>query len=68
VIHPRTSLRSCYSLTDAKAPAGERQALMELFSGAFGHARNPLSHREIAIERATAARLISLTSYLLSML
>ncbi len=61
--HPETG-----PLTDAKAPSGERQALMELFSGAFGHARNPLSHREIAIERATAARLIALASYLLSLL
>jgi uncharacterized protein (TIGR02391 family) len=61
--HPDTG-----PLSDATAPAGERQALMELFSGAFGHARNPLSHREIAIERATAARLIALASYLLSML
>jgi hypothetical protein len=50
--HPETG-----PLTDAEAPSGERQALMELFSGAFGHARNPLSHRAITIERATAARL-----------
>jgi uncharacterized protein (TIGR02391 family) len=53
-------------LTDGETPAGERLALMELFSGAFGHARNPLSHRDVAIERVDAARLIALASYLLS--
>jgi Protein of unknown function (Hypoth_ymh) len=41
---------------------------MELFSGAFGHARNPLSHRDVAIERVNAAQLIGLASYLLSLL
>lgn len=59
--HPETG-----PLCDQAAPAGERQALMELFSGAFGHARNPLSHRDVAITRIEAAQLIGLASYLLA--
>jgi hypothetical protein len=54
-------------MTDKHAPAGERQALSDLFAGAFGHARNPLSHRDVAISRVDAARLIGLASYLLSL-
>jgi uncharacterized protein (TIGR02391 family) len=54
------------SLTDMDAPAAERQAMMELFSGAFGYARNPVSHREIGMSRIDAARLITFASYLLS--
>jgi uncharacterized protein (TIGR02391 family) len=60
--HPETG-----SLTDTETPQAERQALMELFSGAFGHARNPPSHRDIVIARADAARLIGLASYLLEL-
>ncbi|RXH21198.1 hypothetical protein XH94_38110 [Bradyrhizobium zhanjiangense] len=54
-------------LRDKLAPPGERQALMELFSGAFGLARNPLSHRNVAVSRVEAAQLIGLASYLLTM-
>jgi hypothetical protein len=43
----------------------ERQAVMELFSGAMGHGRNPPSHRDVVIKRETAAQLIGLASYLL---
>jgi uncharacterized protein (TIGR02391 family) len=54
-------------LTDMNTPAGERQAVMELFSGAIGHGRNPPSHRDVVIARADAARLIGLASYLLEL-
>ena len=54
-------------LTDMNTPAGERQAVMELFSGAIGHGRNPPSHRDVVIARADAARLIGLASYLLQL-
>jgi uncharacterized protein (TIGR02391 family) len=54
-------------LADMNTPASERQAVMELFSGAIGHARNPPSHRDVVIERADAARLIGLASYLLAL-
>ncbi|MGY4294614.1 hypothetical protein ACVWXN_002709 [Bradyrhizobium sp. i1.4.4] len=53
-------------LRDKVAPASERHALMELFTGAFGLARNPLSHRDVAISRVEAAQLIALASYLLT--
>ena len=54
-------------LADMSTPAGERQGVMELFSGAIGHGRNPASHRDVAISRAAAAQLIGLASYLLSL-
>lgn len=54
-------------LADMSTPAGERQAVMELFSGAIGHGRNPPSHRDVVIARADAARLIGLASYLLEL-
>ncbi|SHN85529.1 TIGR02391 family protein [Bradyrhizobium erythrophlei] len=54
-------------LADMSTPAGERQAVMELFSGAIGHGRNPASHRDVAISRTAAAQLIGLASYLLSL-
>jgi uncharacterized protein (TIGR02391 family) len=53
------------NLTDMDSPQAERQAVMELFSGAMGHGRNPPSHRDIVIERESAAQLIGLASYLL---
>jgi hypothetical protein len=55
------------ALTDMNTPAGERQAVMELFSGAIGHGRNPPSHRDVVIARVDAARLIGLASYLLEL-
>jgi hypothetical protein len=32
----------------------------------IGHCKNPTSHRDVVIERVTAARLIALASHLLS--
>jgi uncharacterized protein (TIGR02391 family) len=52
-------------LTDKEAEGGERTAMMELYAGAIGHCKNPTSHRDVAIDRATAARLIALASHLL---
>jgi uncharacterized protein (TIGR02391 family) len=50
------------NLTDMDSPQGERQAVMELFSGAMGHGRNPPSHRDVIIERENAAQLIGLAT------
>lgn len=55
------------ALRDRLAPAAERQAMSDLFAGAFGHARNPPSHRDVSIHRLDAAKLIGLASYLLSL-
>lgn len=51
-------------LTDKTLVAAEREAEMHLFAGAIGHAKNPASHRSIAIGPAEAARLIVFASYL----
>lgn len=53
-------------LTDKTLPAGEREAEAALFAGALGHARNPVSHRDVDMEPAEASRLIMLASHLLS--
>jgi uncharacterized protein (TIGR02391 family) len=58
--HPRTG-----ALTDPSAVAAEREAVMHLFSGAIGYAKNPTSHRDVAINPAEAARLIIFASHLL---
>jgi uncharacterized protein (TIGR02391 family) len=58
--HPDTG-----PLTDRSAIAAEREALMHLYSGAIGHCKNPVSHRDVSISRKTAARLIALASHLL---
>jgi hypothetical protein len=34
-------------LTNGDSIMAEREALMHLFSGAIGHAKNPPSHREV---------------------
>jgi hypothetical protein len=39
---------------------------MDLFAGAFGHGRNPPSHRRIELGAVKAAQLIGLASYLLT--
>jgi uncharacterized protein (TIGR02391 family) len=39
--HPETG-----PLTDMAVVRAEREAVMHLFSGAIGHAKNPMSHRE----------------------
>jgi uncharacterized protein (TIGR02391 family) len=52
-------------LTDMTVVTAEREAVMHLFSGAIGHAKNPLSHRDVAITAQEAARLIIFASHLL---
>jgi hypothetical protein len=44
----------------------EREAMSALFAGAMGHCKNPSSHREVDMDRVSAARLIAFASYLLS--
>jgi hypothetical protein len=58
--HPQTG-----PLTDMSTITGEREAIMHLFSGAIGHAKNPTSHRHIVIAADEAARLIVFASHLL---
>jgi uncharacterized protein (TIGR02391 family) len=58
--HPETG-----PLRDAKQDPGERQALMELFSGAIGSYKNPHSHRNMIIDAAQAVEMIMLASHLL---
>lgn len=52
-------------LTDMTVVPAEREAVMHLFSGAIGHAKNPTSHRDVAITAQEAARLIIFASHLL---
>ena len=53
-------------LTDARAPAGERDALASLFSGAIGYFKNPQSHRNVGtIDPRDAVELIMLANHLL---
>jgi uncharacterized protein (TIGR02391 family) len=52
-------------LTDKSAVASEREAVMHLFSGAIGYAKNPGSHRDVTMEPHEAARLIVFASHLL---
>ena len=58
--HPDTG-----PLRDPKQDPGERQALMELFSGAIGSYKNPHSHRNVIIDAAQAVEMIMLASHLL---
>jgi hypothetical protein len=51
-------------LRDPALMYAEREAEMHLFSGAIGHAKNPGSHRAVAITAQEAARLIIFASYL----
>jgi Protein of unknown function (Hypoth_ymh) len=52
-------------LTAMSAVVAEREALMHLFAGSIGHAKNPTSHRHVVISAAEAARLIIFASHLL---
>jgi len=53
-------------LTDMDAESGERQARMELFSGALGSYKNPQSHRHVALsDPVEAMEQILLASHLL---
>jgi uncharacterized protein (TIGR02391 family) len=58
--HPETG-----ALSDSQSIPAEREALMHLYSGAIGHCKNPPSHREVKIERVSAAQLIGFASHLL---
>ena len=53
-------------LRNQEATQDEREAELALFVGATGHCKNPLSHRDINLERAEAARLIVFASHLLA--
>jgi hypothetical protein len=57
--HPETG-----SLADKTLVAAEREAEMHLFAGAIGHAKNPTSHRDVAVTAIEAARLIVFASHL----
>jgi uncharacterized protein (TIGR02391 family) len=58
--HPDTG-----PLRDEHQDAAERQALMELFSGAIGSYKNPHSHRNVTIDAAQAVEMVMLASHLL---
>ncbi|WP_436296235.1 TIGR02391 family protein [Variovorax sp. LjRoot175] len=53
-------------LADLQAEAGERQALMNLMTGALGSYKNPQSHRHVGLEAAEAREMILLASHLLT--
>jgi Protein of unknown function (Hypoth_ymh) len=55
-------------LTDKLVGIAEREATMHLFSGAIGHARNPLGHKNVFISAREGARLIIFASYLLDII
>jgi Protein of unknown function (Hypoth_ymh) len=57
--HPDTG-----PLADKALVPAEREAEMQLFAGAIGHAKNPTSHRYLAITAPEAARLIVFASHL----
>lgn len=57
--HPETG-----PLADKSIIPAEREAEMHLFAAAIGHAKNPTSHRDVAIMAPEAARLIVFASYL----
>lgn len=52
-------------LTDLKAEAGERQALMNLMCGALGSYKNPQSHRHVGLDATEAREMIVIASHLL---
>jgi uncharacterized protein (TIGR02391 family) len=53
-------------LTDKAAVVAEREAMLNLFAGAIGAAKNPASHRDVEMSKVEAARLILFASYLMS--
>ena len=59
--HPDTG-----ALTDTTLVPAERDAEMQLFAAASGHAKNPPSHRDVNLSRQEAARLIVFSSHLLA--
>ena len=52
-------------LRDASLVPAERQAEVELFAGAIGHAKNPPGHRDVDLPPQEAARLIVFAAHLL---
>ena len=52
-------------LSDQNIVAAEWHAESDLFSGAIGHAKNPTSHRDVAISADEAARLIIFAGHLM---
>lgn len=62
--HPQTG-----SLTNAKSEQSEKQAMSDLFAGAIGLFKNPVSHRFIEnVSPEDVADLIRFTNFLLTML
>lgn len=62
--HPQTG-----SLTNTKSEQSEKQAMSDLFAGAIGLFKNPVSHRFIeSVSPEDAADLIRFTNFLLTML
>lgn len=53
------------SLTDPNQQQAERQARSDLFAGAIGSYKNPLSHRDVNVTAEEAAEMIILASHLL---
>jgi hypothetical protein len=60
-LHPHTG-----TLTNTTAPIAEREAEAHLFAGAIGHAKNPVSHRDVTPTPQEAARLVIFASHLLA--
>lgn len=61
--HPETG-----KLTNKEATGGEKQAMMDLFAGAVGLFKNPVSHRSFAIAPEQAADAIQVANCLLKIL
>jgi len=57
--HPDTG-----PLSDKALVPAEREAEMHLFAAAIGHAKNPTSHRDVAMTALEAARLFVFASHL----
>ena len=53
------------NLTDLNQQQAERQAMSDLFAGAIGSYRNPLSHRDVNVTAEEAVEMIILASHLL---
>jgi uncharacterized protein (TIGR02391 family) len=58
--HPDTG-----ELTAPGDEAGERQALMNLMTGALGSCKNPQSHRHVGVDAAEARELLIMASHLI---
>lgn len=58
--HPETG-----ELTDTRAEAGEKQALLSLMTGALGSYKNPQSHRHVGVDAAEAREMLIMASHLI---